>query len=95
MKDIIKKRHSVRNFVPTKIEGLDTLIELAKCAPSAGGVRGYKVFSYTEEDIRKFVTLTGFCKQTKNMGDVINKKFELQFLLQLMDMEGLCKTNGK
>jgi nitroreductase len=43
LKDVIKKRKSVRKFQNREVPDLTELITLAKTGPSAGGIRGFEV----------------------------------------------------
>ena len=53
-KEVIKKRHSVREYQKKEVapELIEKIIELAKSAPSAGGLQAYEVF-ITKEKITK------------------------------------------
>ena len=54
LKDVIKKRRSVRSFQKTDIpnEVLEEIMALAKESPSAGAIRGYKVIITREKITR-------------------------------------------
>ena len=49
---LINKRHSVRKFIPTPIPNdfIEKSIELARKAPSAGGLRAYRIYWTKEND---------------------------------------------
>lgn len=49
LKDVIRKRHSVRSFKEESIPDIERLIELAKMSPSAGAIRGYKIILTKEK----------------------------------------------
>jgi nitroreductase len=42
--DVIGKRRSVRKFLDKPVPDLSEILEMAKKGPSAGAIRGYKVF---------------------------------------------------
>lgn len=49
LKDVIKKRRSVRSFQKTEVPDLGELIALARMSPSAGAIRGYKTILTKEK----------------------------------------------
>lgn len=59
MKKVINKRHSVRKFKPARVKWIDMVesVELARKAPSAGGLRAYEVFATTGEEIEKLAEI--------------------------------------
>lgn len=55
MKDIISKRHSIRNYKQGVVlqSDIDDALEWAKRAPSAGGLRSYETFVATGEKVKE------------------------------------------
>jgi len=56
--DVIKKRRSVRRFLPKKVENekLDFIIEAARLAPSANNVQEWRFILVTGEEAKKNVS---------------------------------------
>ena len=59
MRKIIKKRHSVRRYLKTKISDsvIKEVLYFAKKAPSAGGLRSYETYIVKENKIEKIAEI--------------------------------------
>lgn len=55
MKDLLNKRHSIRNYKQGIVlqRDIDEVLQLARRAPSAGGLRSYEVAVATGEKIKE------------------------------------------